>query len=256
MAKNAGFFERLTNKRSLAQWEQRASNAPSADLGVLKQQQRLARRLKGKLDEVLFYADDQLNIPRPGSNAFRNTKGTDWSWRPDLWRGPTHTHGYAGINNGQHLAHGTTLFHDCQNSDLTFRQVRNLRADDLAAYGVRLDVFTFEGSFLSIVMDLPGDCHNDLKKTHLFRLNTVVEVERPLEIFARLNVKHGPNVEQIVRELPLHQDDVWVEFDLGYSKINEKRVEKVWLDLIFEGPQMNQITLRDVNLCRTRRAEL
>ncbi len=66
--------------------------------------------------------------------------------------------------------------------------------------------------------------------------------EKPLEIFARLNIKHGPNVEQIVRELPLDEEEVMVEFDLAYTKMNEKRVERMWLDLIFEGAEMNQIT--------------
>ena len=69
-------------------------------------------------------------------------------------------------------------------------------------------------------------------------------------------MKHGPNVETIVREMPLNEEEVMVEFDLGYSKINEKRVEKIWLDLIFEGPEMNQIILRDVTLTRRPRAEL
>jgi hypothetical protein len=30
----------------------------------------------------------------------------------------------------------------------------------------------------------------------------------------------------------------------------------MWIDLIFEGPEMNQITLRDVTLSRRPRAEL
>ena len=47
-------------------------------------------------------------------------------------------------------------------------------------------------------------------------------MEKPLEIFARLNIKHGPNVEQIVRELPLNEEEVMVEFDLAYTRIERK----------------------------------
>ena len=104
--------------------------------------------------------------------------------------------------------------------------------------------------------ELPDTAAKGLLRRHLVRLNTVVESERPVEIFARLNIKHGPNVEQIVRELPLGEDDVTVEFDLAYTKMNEKRVERMWLDLIFEGAEMNQITLRDVSLTRRPRAEI
>jgi hypothetical protein len=47
-----------------------------------------------------------------------------------------------------------------------------------------------------------------------------------------------------------------VEFDLAYTKLNEKRVDSMWLDLIFEGPQMNQVTLRDLTLSRRPRADV
>jgi hypothetical protein len=56
--------------------------------------------------------------------------------------------------------------------------------------------------------------------------------------------------------LPLNEEEVMVEFDLAYSKMNEKRVERLWVDLIFEGPEMNQVILRDVTFSRRPRAEL
>jgi len=103
---------------------------------------------------------------------------------------------------------------------------------------------------------MPPEGTEGLRKRHLVRVDAIVELEKPLEIFARLNIQHGPNTEQIVRELPLNSGDIFVEFDLAYTNLNEKRVEKMWLDLIFEGPEMNQITLRDVTISRRPRAEL
>ena len=154
------------------------------------------------------------------------------------------------------ICDGATVFHDCRRTELTVRQIRNTRESDVAPFGFRMDVFKFDGSFLSLVLDLPPEVAQGLKLRHLIRLDVIVEMEKPLEIFARLNVKHGPNVEQIVRELPLNEEEVMVEFDLAYTKVNEKRVEKLWLDLIFEGPEMNQIILRDVTVSRRPRAEL
>ena len=107
-----------------------------------------------------------------------------------------------------------------------------------------------------MVIDFPEASVSGLKRKHLIRLEPIIELEKPLEIFARLNIKHGPNTEQLVLELPMGQEDVMVEFDLGYSDINEKRVERMWLDLISEGPEMNQITMRDITFCRYPRAEL
>jgi hypothetical protein len=119
-----------------------------------------------------------------------------------------------------------------------------------------MDVFKFDGSFLSLVIDLPAEAVEGLRKTHLIGMNAIVETEKPLEIFARLNIRHGPNTEQIVRELPLNQENTTVEFDLAYSKLNEKRVDRAWIDLIFEGPEMNQVTVRDLTFSRRPRAAL
>ena len=106
------------------------------------------------------------------------------------------------------------------------------------------------------VVDLPAEALRGLSKDHLMRMDIIVEMEKPIEIFARLNVKHGPNTAQIVRELPLNEAKVAVEFDLAYSDINEKRIEKAWMDLIFEGPEMNMVTLRDVTFSRRMRAAI
>ena len=134
--------------------------------------------------------------------------------------------------------------------------MRNAREADLAPFGLRMDVFAFDGSFLSLVVDLPREATEGLTRRHLIRLDTIVEMEKPLEIFARLNIRHGPNTEQIVRELPLNEEETMVEFDLAYSSLNERRIERAWLDLIFENPQMSQVILRDVTMSRRPRAAL
>jgi hypothetical protein len=162
----------------------------------------------------------------------------------------------AAVESKTTLGDEVTLFHDCKISELTLRQVRNTREQDLAPYGLRMDVFRFDGSFLSLVIDAPADACEGLQRRHIVRVNAIVEIEKQIEVFARLNIKHGPNTEQLVLELPIGEDDVMVEFDLGYSEINEKRIERVWLDLIFESPEMNQVTIRDLAFCRYPRAEI
>jgi len=154
------------------------------------------------------------------------------------------------------LGNEVTLFHDCEYSELTLRQLRNLREADLAPYGLSMDVFRFDGSLLSLVVDLPAGGVEGLKRTHLIRMDMIVELEKKIEIFARLNIKNGPNTEQIVREIDLTQDQTMVEFDLAYSRLNERRVEGAWIDLIFEGPEMNQIVLRDLTFSRRPRAQI
>lgn len=250
------FLDQLNQRRALRRWERLSDDAASGPLSSLRNAATQAWALRRHLDRVIHLAEYRLALPSIGTNAIRRQIGTDWAWRPELWLGPISKMGHASAASRTQICDGATIFHDCKRSELTARQIRNTRESDIAPFGFRLDVFRFDGSFLSLALDLPAQAAQGLKQKHIIRVDMIVDMEKPLEIFARLNIKHGPNVETIVREMPLDQAEVMVEFDLGYSKINEKRVEKIWLDLIFEGPEMNQIILRDVTLTRRPRAEL
>ena len=256
LLKSGSLLKRSLYQLSLRRWATAARAVKGTKLEQLRQERVEARRLKSQLDRLIHAADERLALPMIGSHSFEKPFDSDWAWRPQLWRGPLPNIGMSSAQNKEMLGREVTLFHDCKHSELTLRQIRNTRESDLAPYGLRLDVFKFDGSFLSVVIDMPEEGARGLLKKHLIRVQAIVEFEKPLEIFARLNIKNGPNVEQIVREMPLNQQDVVVEFDLAYSKLNEKRIEKIWLDLIFEGPEMNQVVLRDITVSRRPRAEL
>ncbi|WP_444463779.1 DUF6478 family protein [Rhodobacter capsulatus] len=254
--KRSSFVDRLVQGRTLARWSRAARLAAALGPGPLRQLRDDARALRRELDRVLFLAEGRLAMPPDGADGILRPLGCDWVWRPDLWCGPVVPSGLVGAESRSRIGADVTLFHDCRDSEITLRQIRNTRPQDRAPFGLRLDVFRFEGSFLSLVLDLPEDGVAGLKRTHLIRLAMSVELERPIEIFCRLNVKHGPNTDQLVREMPLGSGTDFVEFDLAYTKMNEKRVEKIWVDLIFEGPQMNQIQLRDLTFARHPRADI
>lgn len=249
-------LDRLIFARLLRRWKRAAAQAKVTPLPRLRLQRNRARELRTHLDSLIHIADGRLALPHIGTSYFPRPHGTDWAWRPELWRGPLPVPGLSSVKSESMLGDEVTLFHDCSQSELTLRQLRNTREADLAAYGLRLDVFNFDGSFMSLVIDLPPDATAGLTREHIIRTDTIIEVEKPLEIFARLNIQHGPNTEQIVRELPLNEEEVKVEFDLAYSRLNEKRIEKIWLDLIFEAPEMNQVVIRDLTFSRRRRAAI
>ncbi|MBL4769413.1 MAG: hypothetical protein JKY94_17205 [Rhodobacteraceae bacterium] len=249
-------LDRLSNARMLRRWRKVARGAEHIALPQLRTQSSDARKLRTHLDRLIHVAEGRLALPQVGSSFFARPHGTDWSWRPNLWRGPLPSPGLSSVPSKSKLDDEVTLFHDCDFSELTLRQLRNTREEDLAPYGLRMDVFKFDGSFLSLVIELPEGAAMGLTQDHLLRVNTIIETEKPLEIFCRLNIKHGPNTEQIVRELPLNEKDVMVEFDLAYSRLNEKRIERVWLDLIFEAPDFNQVILRDITFVRLLRAAI
>lgn len=249
------FLRSRLHRASLYRWDNAAKSAESIKLSTLRRMRSQARQLQRRLDRVVHIADSRLTLPRIGSNAIRKPAQSDWSFRPEIWRGPITPMGRAAIETRTRIGTEATIFHDCHISELTLRQIRNSRDTDLAPFGLRMDVFRFDGSFLSLVLDLPETALEGLLKSHILRMDVEVETEKPLEMFARLNIKYGPNVEQVVLELPLRQAETMVEFDLSSTKMSERRLERMWIDLIFEGAQLNEITLRDVTFSRRPRAE-
>lgn len=256
VAKPNGPIGRFLHRRALARWTSAAHQADDADLSVLRIQRRQARQLLYPLQDLSHIAESRLAFPRIGSDNFHRPAGTDWSWRPRAWRAGLPLRGVAPALNKTALGNELTLFHDCRASEISLCQRRNTSDRDLAPYGVTVEVFDFDGSFLSLVVDLPHAACTGLRKHHLIRLAGMITSELPLTVFARLNVKHGPNTDQSLKKLTSAQQEVAVEFDLAYGQMNEARVERVWVDLMFEKPQMNRITIGDLTFCRYPRAAL
>lgn len=182
--------------------------------------------------------------------------GTDWCWRPDPWQRPLPDPDIASPRSGSVLDHAVKVFHDGPSGAFALRQARSSGAADGTPFALHLDVSEFEGSFLSLVCDLPRTALDGLTRQHIVRLDAVVDLDTPLRVFARLNVEHGPNIEQIVRELPSGDPETVVEFDLAYARFNETRLHRAWIDLIFEAPHRTHAILRDITLSRRLRAAL
>lgn len=248
------FLDRFAQRRAQRSWTRAAATAEDLPADSLREARGRARQLHRQLEHFLHVADGRLAQPMSGS-AIEAPLGTDWTWRPEIWSGPVRPHGIASAEPRSQIGAEMTLFHDCSAREIGLRQLRNSRPEHGAPYGLRLEVLRFEGSFLSLALDLPESAVQGLQLRHLIRLGAVIEAERPIEIYARLNVRHGPNTEQVVRGLPGQGGGV-VEFDLAYTKMNEKRVDRAWLDLILEGPACNEIVFRDLTLGRRPRSEL
>lgn len=254
--KGDGLLDRLLARKLRDHWTRAAEAAPKLDLAMLKALRARARAMRRDIDRVIHVAEHRLAVPLIGASLPRQPLGTDWSWRPDLWQGPVSSPGAVAMASKSPVSSDVTLFHDCGRAELILRQVRNRSADDVAPFGMAVEVFGFDGTFLSLAIDLPEAAVAGLGQRHLIRIETRLEAERPVVAFARLNIRSGPNVEQILRQMPKAEQAQVAEFDLAYGRIYEKRIENIWLDLIFEKPAMNRITLRDVTVSRRPRAVL
>ena len=247
-----GWHQRRTEER----WARLADTAPELESFELRAVRAEARGMRRQLDRVMQAVDARLSVPALSSGLPQMPLGTDWSWRPDLWRGALPESGAVAAGDRTPLGDGLALYHDCPLGEVVVRQVRNEKAEDRAPYGLAVDVFGFKGSFLSLAMTLPDSAVQGLKARHLVRAEMVIDSDGPVRAYARLNIKHGPNLAQPVSALPSEGREKMAEFDLGYADLNDKRIERAWLDLILNDAAMTRIVIRDVVISRRPRAEL
>lgn len=247
-------------RRANRHWAELAADADAMSNGRLRAIQTDAFDLRGSLDRFLARAQTRLEGVSRAADVLNLPAGTDWRWRPSFLSARSVPAGIAAPQSGEQLGEEAAVWHDCPSQALILRQMPNRNAADLAPYGLQLETLGFRGSYLSVAINLPPEGLEGLSRSHIIRLDAALGVERPMSIYARLNIGHGPNTDELLR----HMGDLVpgvvltrvIEFDLHYLEINEKRLERMWLDLIFEAPQMNSVRIRDLFFSRHLRADM
>jgi Family of unknown function (DUF6478) len=243
-------------RRAEQRWARLAAAVEDMDSFELRALRGEARGMRRHLDRALVAADARLSGPVTGKGLPQMPLGTDWAWRPEAWRGRLAEPGFPASATRTALGENLALYHDCPLGEIVVRQVPNEPGPEVAPFGLAIDVFGFQGSFLSLAINLPDDAVTGLKSRHLVRADLVLDSDAGVRSFARLNIKHGPNLSQPVSDLPQGGGAMVADFDLAYADINEKRVERAWMDLILNDVAMTRIVIRDVVLSRRPRAEL
>lgn len=254
-ARRPSILKGIAHNRTLRHVQGLGERIAEQDISSIRPLRGQARDILRAAERAYTAAEARLALPLIGGAPIDAPVQSDWTHRPELWSSPVRPAGIAAPRNRARLGAEATIHHDCRLSEITFRQLRNHRPEDIAPFGVVLEVLRFEGSFLSLAIDIPQDGLSGLQKRHIVRFAAHLDYENPIEIFARLNIKHGPNTEQLVRDFPLGDNDLATEWDLAFVEMNEKRIEAAWIDLIFGGPALNRIDIRDMTLSRRPRAD-
>jgi hypothetical protein len=184
----------------------------------------------------------------------------DWAWRPNPWATALSHDTFPLDRSGRRLSADTEVFHDAARLEARIEQLPQRDGPGIAErYAVSVTVGEFAGSYLSLALECPPEGLTGLGRRHLIGAALDLHVDTSMMIFARCNLRHGPNTETLVREVPQAGGEEArhvVEFDLAYTDLNEKRVEAAWLDLILQVPARRHLLLRDLVIYRRPRAEL
>lgn len=251
--------ESLRSRLAVRRWERTAQSAEALDPATLAWLRPRARQVATHARHLSEAADRVLLGPRIGADTIERPPLCNWAWRPAPWAAAMTPRIVAGATGGTQLIEGARLFHDCPLAEITLKQTRATDARATAPFALSLDALGFAGSFLSLALDLPKDAALSLRRSHIVGVSVRLRIERPGEMYVRLNIKQGPNTDQMVSELrPGDRPDgpVTAEFDLGFDEINPAKLEGAWIDLIFERPEMNLVQILDLTLTRRPRADI
>lgn len=200
--------------------------------------------------EVAFLAvpdlpDAASGIPQPPM--------CDWAWRPAPWAAPMASGQLSNVTDGTRITSGVRLFHDCSQSQVDLRQ------SDSAPHAVTVAIRDFGGSFLSLAIDLPQTAARSMRRAHILRVTLRSPASGAARVYARLNIRNGPNIEKLTEAMEPdadHDDTLHAEFDLGFHDLHPSRMVAAWLDLMFAPPEHYDLRLEDLTLARRPRAEI
>ena len=175
---------------------------------------------------------------------------TQWGFTPSLQSGITQDGISGNILTGTALGPHVTLHHGGDGAQFSIRQT-----DD---YGTGL-VFEFEdfaSNFFSLAFELPLEGVLALSRQDLLRFVLRTQAKEPFKAYARLNLCHGPNTEQVVRMIEIGEGESFAEFDIFYTGFEQKRATSAWIDLIINDPAHKRVTLEEAIILRRARASL
>lgn len=154
--------------------------------------------------------------------------------------------------SGAELTADVSLHHDMVPPRIVARQV----ARDPGRHDFAIDIWNVQGSFISLALALPSEQVARIGRNDLIRLDYAMELDQPCDVFARLNLAHGPNTEQVVRQLDLRKPQDALEFDVHYTAFDPTRAREIWIDLIFNTRPLNRAIIRDLMISRRPRLSL
>jgi hypothetical protein len=200
-------------------------------------------RLFGKPRQTPL-AVPEINVP----DCFQIPPKTQWGFTPSLQYGITQDGISGKILTGTSLGPDVTLHHEGDAATFSVR-----RPDDYGA-GLVFEFSEFKGDYFSLAFELPVEGVMALGRQDLLRLNLRSHANEPLKAYARLNLCHGPNTEQIVRMIDVGEGESFTEFDIFYTEFEQKRAASAWIDLIINDPAHKTIALEEVVILRRVRA--
>ncbi|MEM8841650.1 MAG: DUF6478 family protein [Pseudomonadota bacterium] len=182
----------------------------------------------------------------------RNThfghKGTGpeiiWQVRPQVFCQALTDPALSTPETGSDICDGLALFHDAADPLMRWSQI--WRAPGEA--GLRLTIYRFEGSFVSLAARIPDSLASKLRPGHQISVSFTARASRPLALDLRLNLEIAGRSETLAAHRILTDCAHSASFDLRHFEITGDTQVKAWCDLILRNPGMAEVDFHDLSI--------
>ena len=203
-----------------------------------------------QIAKFLFAYNVYLDRPTLNAKIPSLPPNTQSCYRPPLWSVRQSTP-FKRHSNRIQFQKKTALFHDCPIGDIIVRQIRNIGENISSPFGLKCDVFSFEGSYMSL--SFPVEFADELKQDDNIMLRIELDCEKSRMTYATLNIGKGAQKE--VQSLTCEDDGrfIFAEFDLSQYHTNLDGSQNMWFDLSFDNYPYNEIIIRDLCLFKIKK---
>ena len=234
-------------QRAMRRYWTRKLNASNSSPELQKDARKL-RRILERFDQGVI-AREMGPVPDPFEGLPQSTL---WASRPEPWSSPILNINQTFVESASRISPDTSVYHDDDEAEVSVHQT----IGGLAPFTLSLDLLSFRGDYLSLALGFPKEQVAEVQPSDVLRLDAVFTTEHPITAIARANVKVGPNIERVTRTIDQGRAKPIVEFDLFYEDLEAQKISDVWIDIIFEKPSVNLITMQDVRVSRRPRINL
>jgi len=227
-------------------WAELLGDVPSASEAELSTYRREADKLAKHLHRFELAVSERL-----GERAFEHlSPDAEWGYRAEPFELPMDPAAHAPVANQTKLSDDVSAFTDDPDALIALRQIATGEGQP---FSVILDIQRLGGSFFSLAVGLGETAARGFTKSDLVGVHIDADFEQPTTPHVRLNLRSGPNTEQITRP---YVPGKAVDFDLFYLEFDPERMSDAWVDIILPPQSAGRITFRDIAITRRPRAEI
>lgn len=164
-----GFLNGFGLGPTLRRWQRALKDPKQLPTSDLDRMHGQIRGMRDRLDSMAAKARTELRTRSKLAEGIDRPDQCDWAVRPAPWHEEMRPRGLVNLSSPQKLPGGVTLFHDANHADMSLRQELAPSWMEGAQFGLVLEVYRSDGSFVSLVQDLPQEALNgtDPQSLHL-----------------------------------------------------------------------------------------